>query len=132
MDIGVGTGPDLVLAGMGVHIVRGRVTGMAIAVIATIALAIAAIAMGGGIRSPLLVQVLLLVARLPLLRLRQSIARLLIVTAMRISNGAIIATGPIGLRTIVSSRITGHVSSVIHHTDNGASIDESIFWFNNN
>ena len=127
MDIGGGTGLDLVLVGAVVHIVRGRVTGTAIAVIGTIAVVIVAIAMDGGIRSPLLVLARLLVVRLPLLHLHGSIARLLTVTAMRISSGAITVTGPIGLRTIVSSHITDHVSSVIHRTDNGYPITESIF-----
>lgn len=57
--------------------------------------------------------------RLPLRLHRQSIAHLLTATAMRMSSGAIIVIAPIGPRTILSSRITVLVSSVIRHTDNG-------------
>ncbi|MFQ0814164.1 hypothetical protein AVM02_14185 [Brucella anthropi] len=129
MDIGAGTGLGLVLAGMAVRIVRGRATGTVIAAIGIIATAIAAIMMAGGIRLQPLAQAQSSAVRLHLRRPRRSIARLLMVTAMPISSGAIIVTGPTGLRTILSSPITAPVSSAIHHTDSSVLIKESIACF---
>ncbi len=122
-DTGIGVDTDLGIVRAGrvaLTTVRGRVTGMAIAVTAIIATAIAAIMTDGGIRSQRSVLAQSLVVRLPLRRhLRQSTAHRLTVTATRTFSGAIIVIGPIGRLTTLSSRITAHVSSVIRHTDSG-------------
>lgn len=123
-DTGIGVDTDLGIVRAGrvaLTTVRDRATGMAIAVTAIIAMAIAAIMTDGGIRSQRSVLAQSLVVRLPLRHrhLRQSTVHRLTVTATRTFSGAIIVIGPIGRPTTLSSRITAHVSSVIRHTDSG-------------
>jgi len=117
MDIGADTDRGLVPVGTVALIVRARVTGTAIVVIAITAMAIAGIMTAGGIRSQHSARVRSLAVRLPLRRLSRSIAHRLTVTAMHTSNGAITVIGHTGPRIILFSRITALDSSVIRHTD---------------
>ena len=119
METGVDTDLGIVRAGMVVLIVRDLAIGMDTAVIGTTVMAIVAAMTGGGIRSQLSALAQSLVVQLRLRRPHRSIARLLTVTATRMSSGVIIVIGPIGLPTTLSSRITVPVSSVIRHTDSG-------------
>lgn len=123
MDTGVGTGLGLVRAGTVVLIARARATGMVIAVTATIAMVIAVTMTDGGTRSQLLVQAQSSAVRLHPRRHHRSIVHLPMAIAMRTSSGVIIAIGPIGPRTILSSRIMVLVSSVIRHTDSGIGLN---------
>ena len=87
METGVDTDLGIVRAGMVVLIVRDLAIGMDTAVIGTTVMAIVAAMMGGGIRSQLSALAQSLVVQLQLRRRHRSIARLLTVTATRMSSG---------------------------------------------